>query len=768
MARSFYIVSGVYPRELDLSNRALPISNTITGISFASRQGPMGAYFCTDQVDFDDQFGGTDYSWTFAHGCIKAFLNKGQGIWLNRVVKNALYAGSIVSNDVEGVRATTTNVVGFPAGRTENYSTGGQEYQNLVINDPLIADNILSVTLHLDTDTETTITQNFDTDSDKTLAAFAAKINAFLSDPDNVLTDSAGITYRPGFAQVIEVNTTDQVSNRVIRVISPQNRDLTVDALGITGGASQAALSLEDSPWLIEVYAIGPGKYGNDIGYKFVNVDNGTNQRLRLNFSAPLTQGSFQATANVSGQTFDIGPVAFDTSQAKTAQKIVDEFKKKLGEQCDAWVVQGFNGLQIMVVSPVDGPKTLTVNNIQVRGGDEVTVAVTEVIAGIDRDQTFEMWIYKRTNTNIVAEKHLVSFVRQIDGYGRQLFIEDAINTSGGRSDLVRVRFNHQNGAGSLLNVPLEGSPIYWLSGGFDGQLPTNTDIANGYNVAFGSRRKRPLRVLISGGQASPIVARAIDNLCQKRRDCFGILDMPSNSQRATDAVEHRQGILGIASSYTAIYTPDVSVPNEETNSPIFLPPSGHVAAQFAYNDQVAAEWLSPAGSNRGMVTGIDGLREDYDEGELQLLVAAQINPIVKVPSGGYQIKEALTLQTKASALSNISVRRLLITIETTLTEALDYTVHEPNTDFTGFLIVQICTNFLQPIKDNQGLYDFAVVSDSRNTKDYDIDGGQRNVDVYLKPVLPIRFIQLTSVITKTGAFFQEIIAGLNGGTVNA
>jgi hypothetical protein len=768
MARSFYIVSGVYPRELDLSNRALPISNTITGISFASRQGPMGAYFCTDQVDFDDKYGGTDYSWTFAHGCIKAFLNKGQGIWLDRVVKNALYSGSIVSNDVEGVRATTTDVIGFPAGRAEGYATGGQEYQNLVLDGALVTGNILSITLHLDTDEPVTITQEFTTDSDTTLDAFASKLSGYLSDPENVLTDSSGVVYRPGFAGVINVNVTDQVSNRVIRVMSPQNRDITVDAMGITGGTTQAAFVLEDSPWLMEVYAIGPGKYGNDIGYKFVNVDNGVNQRVRLNFSAPLTGGSFQATANVSGQTFEIGPVPFDTNQAKTAQKIVDEFKTKLGEQCDAWVVAGSSALQIMIVSPVDGPKTLSINNMRVHDNDGIATAVTEVVAGIDRDQTFELWVYKRTNTNIVAEKHLVSLVRQVDGYGRQLFIEDAINTSGGRSDLIRIRFNHANGAGSILNVPLEGSPIYWLSGGYDGQLPTNTDIANGYNTAFGSRRRRPLRILMSGGQSSPIVARAIDNLCQKRRDCFGILDMPSNSQRATEAVEHRQGILGIASSYTAIYTPDVQIPNEETNSPIYLPPSGHVAAQFAYNDQVAAEWLSPAGLNRGIVTGIEGLREDYDEGELLLLVAAQINPIVKVPSGGYQIKEALTLQTKASALSNISVRRLLITIETTLTEALDYTIHEPNTDFTGFLIVQICTNFLQPIKDNQGLYDFAVVSDSRNTKDYDIDGGQRNVDVYLKPVLPIRFIQLTSVITKTGAFFQEIIAGLNGGTITA
>ncbi len=202
---------------------------------------------------------------------------------------------------------------------------------------------------------------------------------------------------------------------------------------------------------------------------------------------------------------------------ATTATAIRNAIVTALGGNSDGWTVTGSNGLQIVIVSPVDGPNALVFINPTVTGGGDPNVSVTQTLGGIDRDETFEMWIYTRENINLPKEKHTVSFVKQVDGFGRQLFITDAINTGSDRSNLIRVNYNTLNVAGQINGVPIEGTPIYWLSGGDNGILPTNADIAAAWESSFKSRRKRPLRVMVNAGHSSPTVQQKIDSLCQRR-----------------------------------------------------------------------------------------------------------------------------------------------------------------------------------------------------------------------------------------------------------
>jgi hypothetical protein len=107
----------------------------------------------------------------------------------------------------------------------------------------------------------------------------------------------------------------------------------------------------------------------------------------------------------------------------------------------------------------------------------------------------------------------------------------------------------------------------------------------------------------------------------------------------------------------------------------------------------------------------------------------------------------------------------MLITIEISIVDGLDYTIHEPNDDYTAVLIIQICVSILQPIKEGRGLYDYAAISDDRNNKDYDYNNQQRNVDIILDPILPIRTIRLSAVVVKKGASFSETESLINGGS---
>jgi phage tail sheath protein FI len=238
---------------------------------------------------------------------------------------------------------------------------------------------------------------------------------------------------------------------------------------------------------------------------------------------------------------------------------------------------------------------------------------------------------------------------------------------------------------------------------------------------------------------------------------------MPSDKQSAQNAVAYRKQELNINSSYGAIYTPDLKILDTVTDRQRFIPPSGHVAASFARTDRDRATWFSPAGIERGQVKNVRGLRVRYSQGDRDLMHDDQVNFIINKPGKGIVIWSAETLQARASALSNVNVRRLLIVVEVSLANALDYSVHDPNDPFTRFLVKQAIDNFLQPIKEARGLYEFFTVCDESNNKNTDIDSYQLNVDVYLKPVLPAKFIRLQTIITNTGANITELIQTYNG-----
>jgi phage tail sheath protein FI len=236
---------------------------------------------------------------------------------------------------------------------------------------------------------------------------------------------------------------------------------------------------------------------------------------------------------------------------------------------------------------------------------------------------------------------------------------------------------------------------------------------------------------------------------------------MPSSDQTTTAAVNYRKNLLNINSSYSAIYTPDLLITDPYTNLQLYCPPSGYVAGAFAYNDAVAAEWFDPAGLNRGGIKNIQGVAVTYGQSDTDLLEPAQINPIVLM-SGQYTIMGAATLQSNASALSNINVRRMLITIEVSSVDSLNYQLFQPNDPYTQFLVVQLGNTILQPIKVGRGLIDYLVVSNSKNNPSYITDLGQLNVQYILKPDLPVKFISLQSVISNQGAVFSEILGLLD------
>jgi phage tail sheath protein FI len=195
----------------------------------------------------------------------------------------------------------------------------------------------------------------------------------------------------------------------------------------------------------------------------------------------------------------------------------------------------------------------------------------------------------------------------------------------------------------------------------------------------------------------------------------------------------------------------------------IFIAPSGLVAAAYARTDSVAETWFAPAGMNRGDLN-ILAVGAVYNQGDRDALTDAQINSIRVIPGSGYKIWGADTMQAKASALSNVNVRRLLNFVKKSIAVASQYSVYEQHDIVLRAMLKDICDRFLKPIKSGRGLYSFYVQCDELNNPPEIVASGDLNLDVFLDPVIPAKRIHLNAIVTKTGANFKEIALARNGG----
>lgn len=352
------------------------------------------------------------------------------------------------------------------------------------------------------------------------------------------------------------------------------------------------------------------------------------------------------------------------------------------------------------------------------------------------------------------VEAFLVCRDFRVDGFGNQMNIEEVINN---RSDYIRVRQNPY----AAKVVPFLTKASEFLAGGSNGSPAEEGQMALGWEL-YRDPEQLDVNILIQGGYHSVAVQLKMDDICQDRMDCIAVLDVPALEQAVSQAVSFRRNELNLDSSRSAMYSPDIKILDTYNDREIFVPPSGHAAAAYAMTDEIAETWFAPAGMNRGRLN-ILGVRHTYNQGDRDALTDAQINNIRVFPGRGYKIWGADTLQSMASALSNVNVRRLLNFIEKSVSVAALYSVFEPNDAILHQRLKDMVERFLKPIKYGRGLYAFTVVCDESNNPPEVIAAGDCMLDVYLDPVIPAKRIHLNAIVTKTGANFKELALSRSG-----
>ncbi|MBI1205830.1 MAG: hypothetical protein GC191_00930 [Azospirillum sp.] len=243
------------------------------------------------------------------------------------------------------------------------------------------------------------------------------------------------------------------------------------------------------------------------------------------------------------------------------------------------------------------------------------------------------------------------------------------------------------------------------------------------------------------------LVQQALVVHCENRRDRIALLDPPRPRDLPDrDALEPLISWRErFDSSFAAAYAPWLLVadPLAAANGGLrAVPPSGHLAGQFAQTDAGTGVQSAPANRPLVWVAAVARALAGADQERLNPL---GLNAIRSFPGRGIRPYGARLLTTDP-AWRYLNVRRLIIAIEKGLAQALAWTVFEPNSPrFQAFVVSQIDA-FLAELWQRRRL------AGRRPEEAYYVtpvavpgaaDRGQFIIEIGVAPVIPAEFVVL-------------------------
>ncbi len=245
--------------------------------------------------------------------------------------------------------------------------------------------------------------------------------------------------------------------------------------------------------------------------------------------------------------------------------------------------------------------------------------------------------------------------------------------------------------------------------------------------------------------------ATSIITNTQNRGDSIYVLDPVKYGKKTSDATDEAGNRN---TSYAAMYWPWCQVIDPSTGDLVWVPASTVIGGVYAYNDSVAEPWFAPAGINRGGLSQVIRVEQKLAAATRDTLYSKKINPIATFPGTGIVVYGQKTLQTRASALDRVNVRRLLIALKSYISQVALNLVFEQNTIATRNQFLSQVNPYLTSVQQRQGLYVFKVIMDETNNTPDVIDRNELMGKIFVQPTKTAEFIYLDFNITPTGATF--------------
>ena len=239
----------------------------------------------------------------------------------------------------------------------------------------------------------------------------------------------------------------------------------------------------------------------------------------------------------------------------------------------------------------------------------------------------------------------------------------------------------------------------------------------------------------------------------ENRGDAITVIDLENYGSTITAA---SSTAASLDTSYAASYWPWVQITDPDTAQLVWAPAGALIPGVYAYTDRVAEPWFAPAGINRGGLGTVRQAERKLTQANRDTLYINKVNPIATFPGQGVTVFGQKTLQTQASALDRVNVRRLLIALKSYIAQISDNLVFEQNTAATRNQFLSQVNPYLESVQQRQGLYAFKVVMDATNNTPDVIDRNQLIGAIYLQPTKTAEFIYLDFNILPTGATFPS------------
>ena len=344
-------------------------------------------------------------------------------------------------------------------------------------------------------------------------------------------------------------------------------------------------------------------------------------------------------------------------------------------------------------------------------------------------------------SASVPVETFLCSRSVELDGMGTQMFVEDKINNN---SNYIVVK---NNPLAPL--VEFHHEVFEWLDGGEDGNRATNQQIIEAWD-GIEDTETYEVQMLINAGYTAESVQQAMVKKAEARGDAVAILDLPRDKKQTARAVDYRNNILNISNSFGTMYAPWVERTDDVSGKKFMLPPSGLVAARWAFTDRTKAYHWAPAGIVRGLMP-ISGLDYKYNKDERNAMEQAQINVIRKIPKIGYAIMDQQTLQKEASNLQLINVRRLVNGIKSIIRKSFLPSVFNPNDSFERLKITNLVNAEADQAVADRGIREYITICDERNNTSAVIANNDMKVDFIIDPSIPAKRVHLGADIRNMG-----------------
>ena len=239
---------------------------------------------------------------------------------------------------------------------------------------------------------------------------------------------------------------------------------------------------------------------------------------------------------------------------------------------------------------------------------------------------------------------------------------------------------------------------------------------------------------------------------CQLTGGRFAILDAVPTSD--TSIVAAQRALL--SGHDGALYHPWLWAPAQD-GSPLYLPPSGHVAGIYARSDQQVGVHKAPANE---MVEGVLDLRVNLASDAIGQLYAEGVNCLRAVPGRGIRVWGARTLSDD-SDWQSVGARRVFLTMGRWLEQFLAQVAYEPNDIRLWVRIMRELTAYLDSLYQGGALKGrtpeeaFFVKCDAETNPPDVTDAGMVVTNVGVALAAPAEFIIVRIIHGASGVSVQ-------------